>query len=202
MTRQNHYTTVPLSVVAATSLLHTPKQLTAGRCCTKLVIIETHDPAMTNHFMNDMTDSIQVPSTFQHSLEVLAHIAEGCVSAHCPSECKCMTFSRLVSAGLHSNVRIVDQQPVCEFLQVASEITGAMKATMKHCQLEEANPALTTWINMVPQGVLAAPSSHMRCVNLMCDENTSGPVRTQAIIEASPQVVTALAREPSGAPSA
>ncbi len=113
-----------------------------------------------------------------------------------------MTFSRLVSAGLHSNVRIVDQQPVCEFLQVASEITGAMKATMKHCQLEEANPALTTWINMVPQGVLAAPSSHMRCVNLMCDENTSGPVRTQAIIEASPQVVTALAREPSGAPSA
>jgi len=25
---------------------------------TKLVIIETHDPSMTNHFMNDLTESI------------------------------------------------------------------------------------------------------------------------------------------------
>jgi len=49
VTRQDHYTTVRLIVVAATSLLCTPKQLTAGRCCTKLVIIETHDLAMTNH---------------------------------------------------------------------------------------------------------------------------------------------------------
>jgi len=72
--RQNHYTTVPHTVVATTPLLYTPKQLTAGRCCTKLVIIETHDLAMTNHFMNDLTDSIQVPTTFQHSLAVMTFI--------------------------------------------------------------------------------------------------------------------------------
>ena len=45
-------TAVPFSVVTATSLLYKPEQLTAGRCCTKLVIIETHDPIMTNQYMN------------------------------------------------------------------------------------------------------------------------------------------------------
>ncbi len=32
--------------------------MTAGRWYTKLVIIETHDPTMTNQFMNDLTESI------------------------------------------------------------------------------------------------------------------------------------------------
>ena len=51
VTSQNHYTTVQLTAVAATSQLYLPEQLTAGRCCTKLVIIETHDLAVTYHFM-------------------------------------------------------------------------------------------------------------------------------------------------------
>ena len=45
----------------------------AGRCYTKVVVIEPHDPCMTNHFMNDLTDLIQVHSTFQQpSMQVMS----------------------------------------------------------------------------------------------------------------------------------
>jgi len=44
----------------------------AGRWYTEPVIIATHDPTMTNQFMNDLTESIQVPSTTQPAHSVLA----------------------------------------------------------------------------------------------------------------------------------